>query len=127
MINMSMATIFKGFTTVGKIKAPFTISDMDLVKRDLLNEFYTRKGERLMRPNFGCVVWDLLMNPEDTFTNDEIKDDIARIVAKDQRVELINISIYTSDHSVRAEVELKYNILNSSDTLYVEFATEQQV
>lgn len=124
---MSMATIFKGFTTVGKIKAPFTISDMDLVKRDLLNEFYTRKGERLMRPNFGCVVWDLLMNPEDTFTNDEIKDDIARIVAKDQRVELINISIYTSDHSVRAEVELKYNILNSSDTLYVEFATEQQV
>ena len=124
---MSMATIFKGFTTVGKIKAPFTISDIDLVKRDLLNEFYTRKGERLMRPNFGCVVWDLLMNPEDTFTNDEIKDDIARIVAKDQRVELINISIYTSDHSVRAEVELKYNILNSSDTLYVEFATEQQV
>ena len=109
---MSMATIFKGFSTVDRVKAPYTLTDIELVKRDLLNEFYTRRGERIMRPNFGSIIWDLLMNPEDNFTGDEIKDDIARIVAKDQRVELINISLFTSDHSVRAEVELKYNILN---------------
>ena len=124
---MSMATIFKGFSTVDSVKAPYTLTDIELVKRDLLNEFYTRRGERVMRPNFGSIIWDLLMNPEDNFTGDEIKDDIARIVAKDQRVELINISLFTSDHSVRAEVELKYNILNSKDTLFLEFQTEQQV
>tara|TARA_B110000858_G_C17750491_1_gene449408 strand:+ start:462 stop:836 length:375 start_codon:yes stop_codon:yes gene_type:complete len=124
---MSMATIFKGFSTVDRVKAPYTLTDIELVKRDLLNEFYTRRGERVMRPNFGSIIWDLLMNPEDNFTGDEIKDDIARIVAKDQRVELINISLFTSDHSVRAEVELKYNILNSKDTLFLEFQTEQQV
>ena len=124
---MSMATIFKGFSTVDRVKAPYTLTDIELVKRDLLNEFYTRRGERIMRPNFGSIIWDLLMNPEDNFTGDEIKDDIARIVAKDQRVELINISLFTSDHSVRAEVELKYNILNSKDTLFLEFQTEQQV
>lgn len=122
-----MATIFKGFSTVDSVKAPYTLTDIELVKRDLLNEFYTRRGERVMRPNFGSIIWDLLMNPEDNFTGDEIKDDIARIVAKDQRVELINISLFTSDHSVRAEVELKYNILNSKDTLFLEFQTEQQV
>ena len=122
-----MATIFKGFSTVDRVKAPYTLTDIELVKRDLLNEFYTRRGERIMRPNFGSIIWDLLMNPEDNFTGDEIKDDIARIVAKDQRVELINISLFTSDHSVRAEVELKYNILNSKDTLFLEFQTEQQV
>ena len=51
-----MATIFRGFSTVDTVKAPFSLSDMELVKRDLLNEFNTRKGERVMRPNFGCIV-----------------------------------------------------------------------
>jgi len=122
-----MATIFRGFSTVDKVKAPFSISDMDLVKRDLLNEFNTRKGERVMRPNFGCIVWDLLMNPQDTFTDSDIKDDITRIIEKDSRVELLNISLFTSGHSVRAEVELRYVILNSEDTLFLEFKNEQQV
>lgn len=122
-----MATLFRGFSTVDKVKAPFGLTDIELVKRDLLNEFYTRKGERLMRPNFGSIIWDLLMNPEDTFTVDEIKEDIERIIAKEDRVELIDVSIFTADHSVRAEVELNYVILNSKDTLYLEFTTEQQV
>ena len=100
---------------------------MELVKRDLLNEFNTRKGERLMRPNYGSLVWDLLMNPEDTFTNDEIKEDIQRIIDKEQRVELVNIDIFTSNHSIRAEVELEYVILKSKDVLYLEFTREQQV
>ena len=122
-----MATLFKGFSTVDKVKAPFSLTDIELVKRDILNEFYTRKGERVMRPEFGSIVWDLLMNPEDSFTTDEIKQDIERIIAKESRVELINISLFTSDHSIRAEIELRYVILNSEDTLYVEFTREQQV
>ena len=122
-----MATIFRGFSTVDTVKAPFSLSDMELVKRDLLNEFNTRKGERVMRPNFGCIVWDLLMNPEDAFTEDEIKEDITRIVEKDSRVDLINISVFSDAHTVRAEVELRYVILNSKDTLYLEFKDEQQV
>ena len=124
---MSMASLFKGFSTVGKVKAPFTLTDVELVKRDLLNEFYTRKGERLMRPEFGSIVWELLMNPEDSFTTDEIREDVERIIAKDQRVELVDISIFTLDHSVRIEVELNYVILNSRDTLFLEFSTEEQV
>lgn len=122
-----MATIFRGFSTVDTVKAPFSLSDMELVKRDLLNEFNTRKGERVMRPNFGCIVWDLLMNPEDTFTESDVKQDIARIIDKDTRVELINITLFTSGHAIRAEVELRYVILNSEDTLFLEFKNEQQV
>ncbi len=122
-----MATLFRGFSTVDRVKAPFSLNDVELVKRDLLNEFNTRKGERLMRPNYGSLVWDLLMNPEDSFTNDEIKEDIQRIIDKEQRVELVNIDIFTSDHSIRAEVELEYVILKSKDVLYLEFSREEQV
>ena len=75
-----MATIFRGFSTVDNIRAPYSLYDDDLVKRDLLNEFQTRKGERLMRPDFGSIIHDLLMEPEDTFTETEIEDDIRRII-----------------------------------------------
>jgi hypothetical protein len=67
------------------------------------------------------------MNPEDTFTESDVKEDIARIIDKDSRVELINITLFTSGHAIRAEVELKYVILNSEDTLFLEFKNEQQV
>ena len=56
-----MATIFKGFSTIDKIRAPYSLFDQELIKRDLLNEFQTRRGERLMKPNFGSIIHDLLM------------------------------------------------------------------
>ena len=67
------------------------------------------------------------MNPEDTFTESDVKEDIARIIDKDSRVELINITLISSGHAIRAEVELRYVILNSEDTLFLEFKNEQQV
>lgn len=124
LINMSMATIFKGFSTVDKIRAPYSLTDVDLVKRDLLNEFNTRLGERVMRPNFGSIIWDLLMNPEDGFTEQEVREDIEKIVGKDNRVELLDITVFRSDHTIRAEVELLFVILKTSDILYLEFTQE---
>lgn len=126
MINTCMATVFKGFSTVDKVRAPYTLTDEDIVKRDLLNEFETRKGERLMRPNFGSIVHDLLMNPEDTFTMEEVKDDIRRIINKEPRVSLLDIKLYSLDHALRAEIALRYEVLESEDVLYVEFKRENQ-
>jgi len=124
MINTCMATVFKGFSTVDKIRAPYSLSDMDLVKRDLLNEFYTKKGERVMRPNFGCIVHDLLMNPEDSFTEEEIKEDIIRIVDREPRVRLNDIILYSSDHAIRIELHLDFVVLESQDVLYLEFTRD---
>jgi phage baseplate assembly protein W len=121
MINKGMATTFKGFSTVDNIRAPYSLYDVELAKRDLLNEFYTRKGERLMRPNFGSIIWDLLMEPEDESTEQLIKEDIEKIVSKDPRVELKDTVLFISDHTIRAEVFLNYVQTNTDDILYLEF------
>ena len=123
MINTCMATLFKGFSTVDKVRAPYTLTDADLVKRDLLNHFYTRMGERLMRPTFGSVIWDYLMEPEDPRTQEIIKDDIERIVNSDPRVELQDTTLLVLDHTIQAEVKIKYKLLNSEDSLFLEYVT----
>jgi phage baseplate assembly protein W len=123
MINTCMATLFKGFSTVDKVRAPYTLTDADLVKRDLLNHFYTRIGERIMRPTFGSVIWDYLMEPEDPETQEIIKEDIERIVKTDPRVQLEDINLTILDHTIQAEVKIKYLLLNSTDTLFLEYVS----
>jgi len=116
-----MATLFKGFSTIDKIRAPYTLTDSELVKRDLLNHFYTRKGERFMRPDFGCIVWDLLMEPDSPGLQDQIKEDIERIIDLDPRVKYKECILYIADHSIRAEITVSFFNLESEDTLYLEF------
>jgi phage baseplate assembly protein W len=116
-----MAALFKGFSTVNRTRAPFSLVNEELVKQDLMNEFNTRKGERVMRPNFGSIVHSLLFDPEDPTTEETIKEDIARIVDKDPRVSLLQTTLYITDHTIRAEVGIRFLVLNSEDTLYLEF------
>ena len=119
-----MANIYKGFGTVGKVRAPYTLIDGDLIKADLLNELYTKRGERLMRPTYGTRIWDILMNPLDQYVVAEIKEDIERIVEKDSRVEMTDIFTEVLDHTIRITLHLKFKPYLSEDTLYVEYAKD---
>ena len=112
---------FKGFSTVDRVRAPYTLTDGELVKRDLLNELYTRKGERVMRPNFGSIVWDLLMDPSTARLDEAIKDDINTIVKRDPRVTLLDTRILVLDHTIRAEIDLRFVPTDTVDTLYLEY------
>ena len=51
---------YKGFSTVDDTTTNVKLYDYELIKQDILNQFNTRKGERLMNPNFGSIVWDLI-------------------------------------------------------------------
>lgn len=99
---------FKGFSTVDKTWGNFTIYDVELAKRDLLNEFYTRKGERVMSPNFGSIVWDLLFDPLTEETVQLIRDDCLRIVTKDPRLELREFDVTEEEHTIRVAILLNY-------------------
>jgi phage baseplate assembly protein W len=99
---------FKGYSTVDKTWGNFKLYDIELAKRDLLNEFYTRKGERLMSPQFGSIVWDLLFDPLTDETIDAIRADCLRIVTKDPRLDLLNIDIVDNEHTIIVTIILRY-------------------
>jgi len=119
-----MANIYRGFSTVGQIRAPYTLIDGELIKADLLNELYTRRGERVMRPTYGTRIWDIIMNPLDQYVVAEIKEDIERIVGKDSRVEMTDMFTDVLDHTISITLHLKFKPFLSEDTLFVEYARE---
>jgi phage baseplate assembly protein W len=84
---------FKGFSTVNKKWGNFKLYDIDLAKQDLLNELYTRKGERIMSPEFGSIIWDLLFDPISDETTKLIEEDMQRILTKDPRLELKQLDV----------------------------------
>lgn len=118
-----MAT-FIGFSTDKKKKPPYTLTDLDLVKQDLLNHFQTRKGERVMRPNFGSIIHDILMEPFDDFTKQDVQDECKQIVENDPRVELIDINVENSEHLLKVELYLEYNVDQSRDVLEMRLERE---
>ena len=117
-----MANIYKGFSTIGKVRAPYTLIDGELIKTDLLNELKTRRGERVMRPTFGTTVYDILMNPLDDFAIEEVREEVRRVIEKDPRVEIDEIFTQTLDHLIRVQVQLRFLPTLDEDRLFLEYA-----
>jgi len=117
---------FIGFSTAGRIKPPYTLIDFDLVKVDLLNHFNTRKGERVMLPEFGTIIYDLLMDPLDDMTKDLIREDAIRIIKSDPRVEMVDLIMTELEHVILLEVELLYLPNGVTETIAIQFDIELQ-
>lgn len=108
---------FKGFSTVNKQHTDWRLYDIDLAKQDLLNEIYTRKGERLMSPSFGYIVWDLLFDPLTEEVKSALEDDTIRIVSKDPRFQLLQILVADSPDESKIELNLRlYYVPTASET-----------
>jgi|TARA_R110000803_G_scaffold25524_4_gene60986 phage baseplate assembly protein W len=125
VINNSMARLI-GFNTIGKTKAPFTTTGAETVLRDLQNELYTKKGERVMRPNFGCIIWDLLMDPATSEVEKLAKEDIQRILNRDPRVSEKEVKVLVLDNSISAEVIIDVIPFNSVETLYLTYTQQME-
>ena len=121
-----MANIYKGFSTKDRIRLPYTLTNGEAVKTDLLNELYTRKGERVMRPNYGTSIYDLIMNPLDDYVEQEVREEVQRICLKDPRVEIESVFTQVIDHTIRVQVQLLLKPFLDEDTLFVEYTQDSK-
>ena len=114
-----MAT-YKGFSTYARNKK-FRLRDFELVKQDLMNHFNIRKGEKLMNPEFGTVIWDTLFNPLDQDTINIIQQDVRKIIASDPRIAANNVLVTQYDRGIQIQIDLTYIPSNQTGTLQFRF------
>ena len=84
-----MAIMYRGFSTVGRNKK-YRLTDFELIKQDLINHFYIRKGEKLMNPNFGTIIWNVIHEPLTEDLKSVIISDIKSIAEYDPRISIDN-------------------------------------
>ena len=118
-------TVFKGFSTYNRTKR-YTLTDFNLVKQDIFNHFNIRKGEKLMRPEFGTNIWDLLFEPFGNEITSAIDQEVRALVAQDPRVRLEKVNISTYDNGINIAISLVFVPLNLGDVLYLKFDLENK-
>lgn len=104
-----------------KSKEGFREYDVDLIKQDLLNHFHIKRGEKLLNPEFGTIIWNMIYEPLTDENVDLIKQDIETIVGRDPRTNVSNVKIDSSQHGIRIEIDLQYIQANQSETLSLTF------
>jgi len=110
-----------GFSTLDKQGPPFRLVDLDLAKADLIFAFQTRRGERVMRPNFGSIIHDLLFEPFDEDTKQMVIEDAVKIIREDPRFQMATIDVTDLEHSLRLDITLNYIPLDVVTSIAVEF------
>lgn len=110
---------YKGYSSLDRANPTFKLFDLDLIKQNIINTFNTRKGERVMNPLFGSIVWDILMEPMTPALRDVLNDDIKSICNSDPRVNPTSIKIteYPSGYIVEVTLQLVGTDQSSSMTL----------
>ena len=119
--DISGSKTYRGFSTVSNDTENFALYDYQLIKQDLLNHFYVRQGERLMQPEFGTIIWDLLFEPLTDIVKDLILQNVNEIINYDPRVQAGNVVITPYDTGLQIECTLTYSQYNLQEQLQLRF------
>ena len=117
---------YKGFSSSEATKN-FKLYDINLVKQDLINHFYIRKGEKLENPEFGTVIWDMLFEPFTPDVKEIIAKDVETIVNYDPRISVQEVQIDSTDQGMRIQVELIYRPFNITEKMALNFDKTNRV
>lgn len=111
---------FIGFNTIDQNKK-FTLTDFELIKRDLSNAFSIRQGELPGRPAYGSNIFAYLFENQTTENEQLILQEIARIISGDPRIQLVDSTLFPQDNGLRIEIEVRVVPSTTAERLSIFF------
>ena len=118
-------TTFIGFNTINQYKK-FTLTDFELIKRDLLNAFNIRQGQLPGRPGYGTVLWDYVFEPQTTQTQNAINSEVQRVAGGDPRIFISDVQSYPQENGILIEVQLTVVPTQNAEILSIFFDQQQR-
>lgn len=112
---------YKGFSSISADSKGYMLYDLQLIKQDLLNHFHIRKGERLMNPNFGTLIWDLLFEPMTESLKELIVTNVNEIINYDPRLVAENVIVTTYESGIQLECILTFLPYNIQESMQLRF------
>ena len=119
-------TTFIGFNTINQNKY-FTLTDFELIKRDLLNAFNIRQGELVGRPAYGTALWDIVFENQTQDTLQSAYTEIQRVAAGDPRIYINTLEVFPQENGLLIQLELTIVPTTDAQRLSVFFDQTQRV
>ncbi len=118
-------TTFVGFNTINQYKK-FTLTDFELIKRDLLNAFNIRQGQLPGRPAYGTVLWDYVFEPQTIQTQNAINSEVQRVAGGDPRIFISDVQSYPQENGILIEIQLTVVPTQNAEILSIFFDQQQR-
>lgn len=118
-------TTYIGFNTINQFKK-FTLTDFDLIQRDLLNAFNIRQGELPGRPSYGTVMWDFIFENQIEELANNIRREILRVAANDPRIAVSEIQVYPQQNGILVQLQIAVVPSTNAEILSIFFDLQQQ-
>ena len=119
--NYVTPRIYRGFASNNPNARNGVLYDADIIKQDIYNHFMTAKGERVMLPEFGSIIWDYLYEPLDETNKQIIEEDAKDIISQDPRVALESLDLTSFEHGVVLNVQLRILPQDFTTSMAIEF------
>ena len=119
-------TTFIGFNTINQNKY-FTLTDFELIKRDLLNAFNIRQGELIGVPSYGTTLWNNLFENQTQDTLNTVYDEIQRVAGGDPRIYISAIEVFPQQNGLLLQLELTVVPSTDAQRLSIFFDQKQRV
>jgi phage baseplate assembly protein W len=116
---------FRGFSTINKTKK-FSLTDFDLVKRDLLNHLNIREGELPGRPEFGTRIYNFAFDPNTDQTRRAVTKELERVIGYDPRVTLNDMVLTVEEHGLVIELIVTITPNQNPESLFIRFDEQSQ-
>jgi|14BtaG_2_1085337.scaffolds.fasta_scaffold11891_2 phage baseplate assembly protein W len=107
---------FYGYSSIGRNKK-FRLENLELIKRDLLNNLLIRQGTLPGRPNVGTDLWNYLFESIDDATLTQLDNEMRKSIQRDPRVKVEEILFFTQDNGLLCEISVK-TVMSSTTEMF---------
>jgi phage baseplate assembly protein W len=125
------ADFYIGFSSLQfQYNKDLILTNINLIKQDLLNNIYTRPGERVMMTTWGTRIPDLIADPLDDTSIYIVEQDLTTVFSNDPRVQLLDMQVIPiyEQNTITAWCDVAYTYLNFSEqfSINITFSSGQQ-
>ncbi|TDQ00762.1 GPW/gp25 family protein [Labedaea rhizosphaerae] len=100
-------------TPGGSVRLVTGAEEIDAALRMILS---TAPGERLMRPDFGCAMWEQVFAPVDANTLGLIEQSVRDAITRwEPRVEATTVQALAAGDGARVDIEIAYRVVATND------------
>lgn len=114
---------YYGYNTIGANKK-FTLTDFDLIKRDLLNALLIKQGELPGRPEIGTEIWNYVFDGITDVNVKRIESSMRETIQRDPRVSVQDMKFYNRDNGLLMEIEVQTEVTDENQLLRLFLNTE---
>lgn len=103
------------------------VIDADAINQSIATILGTLPGQRLFRPQFGCLLYNKLFEPMNDDTAGSIEIIIKSSIKKwEPRIKLNSVNVYVDYKTQIYHIECKYVILYTNNSSSFEFSLSKQ-